>query len=329
MSEEMIVARKSQLYFYVETALFSKADDDQFVLYKPAGKTLGDMRVNESRLPGELYMRRSDKLRGIQEAQKGFNKKLVANVQSGKPEEIKETLVNIVEETLMEPRSGSLEGVSETVNILLSDYARESDVMRQLLDVSSKDYSTILHSINVMAFALAFASYVGMSESHTKALGIGALLHDVGKTKINQEILVAPRKLTDEEFEEMKSHTTIGYQILRECTFKDKNIVLAALEHHEKLDGSGYPGKKNRISEIAQILGIIDCYEALTNNDRPYRNAMAPVDALGLLKEDVIKGKFDKQIYEQFIYSLVRKKNSPTNIRQTHTPPVLSSSAGE
>jgi putative nucleotidyltransferase with HDIG domain len=328
MSEKMIVARKSQLHFYVETALFSKADDGQFVLYKPAGKTLGDMRMNESRLPGELYIRRDDKLRGIQEAQKGFNKKLVDNVASGKPEEIKETLVSIVEETLMEPRSGSLEGVSDTVNILLSDYARESDVVKQLLEVSSKDYSTILHSINVMAFALAFASYVGMSESQAKALGIGALLHDVGKTKINQEILIAPRKLTDQEFEEMQSHTTIGYQILRGCTFKDKNIVLAALEHHEKLDGSGYPGKKNRISEVAQILGIIDCYEALTNNDRPYRNAMAPVDALGLLKEDVLKGKFDKQIYEQFIYSLVRKKDSPARVGQTIEKLVTPTPAG-
>lgn len=190
---------------------------------------------------------------------------------------------------------------------MMSDYAQESDIVKQLLSVSSTDYSTIMHSINVMAFALAFASHVKMSKSKTKVLGISALLHDVGKTKIDQEVLQAPRKLTNEEFAEIKRHTTVGYDILRNCKFADKNISLAALEHHEKLDGTGYPNGSNRISEVAQIIGIIDCYEALTNNDRPYRNAMVPIDTLELLVGDVKAGKFNKDIFQQFAYSLVGK----------------------
>jgi len=325
MPDEMIRARKSQYHFYVQTALYVRADNDQFVLYKLAGKTLCDMRISENLLPEELYIRSGDKIQGIQEAQRGFNCKLKENVKFGRPEEIKETLVDIVAETLMEPRSGSLEGVSSTIDILISDYAKEADIVQQLLDVSTKDYSTILHSINVMAFSLAFASYANMGPSQTKALGIGALLHDVGKTKVNQDILVAPRKLTDSEFDEMKSHTTIGYQILSSCNFSDKDIVLAALEHHEKLDGSGYPLKKKKISEIAQILGIIDCYEALTNNDRPYRSAMVPFDALGLIKEDVLKGKFDKNTFQQFIYSLGRGTTRLTSQTNLSTPGVYHS----
>lgn len=302
----MILARKSQLHYYCNIPLYGKSDDGRYVMYKPAGKTLSDMRVSEERLPQELYIKKDDKLKGLQEAQRGFNRQLHNNVKSGDPAQVKDTLVSIVEETLLEPRSGSLEGVSETIDILISDYARERDIINQLLSVSLTDYSTILHSINVMAFALTFASHAHLSTSQTKILGIGALLHDIGKVKINPEILTAPRKLTDGEFEEMKSHAVIGYRILRECRFSDKDVSLAALEHHEKLDGTGYPRSKKNVTEIAKIIGIIDCYEALTNNDRPYRSAMMPIDTLNLLKNDVEAGKFDKDIFRKFAYSLVK-----------------------
>ncbi len=303
----MILARRSQLQYFLDVPLYVKSEDERYVMYKPEGKTLSDMRISEDRLPQELYMKKDDKLKGLQESQRGFNTQLQNNVKSGDPVQVKDTLVSIVEETLMEPRSGSLEGVSETIDILISDYARESDVINQLLHVSSKDYSTILHSINVMAFALTFASQTQLSTTQAKILGIGALLHDVGKVKINPDILTAPRKLTDEEFEEMKSHTVIGYQILRECRFTEKDISLAALEHHEKLDGTGYPQRKKNLTEISKIIGIIDCYEALTNNDRPYRSAMAPIETLNLLKNDVNAGKFDRDIFTKFAYSLVKK----------------------
>jgi putative nucleotidyltransferase with HDIG domain len=210
-----------------------------------------------------------------------------------------------MEETLTEPRSGSLEGVSETIDILVSDYSRESDIIENLLKVSSKDYTTVLHSINVMAFALGFAAHAGFDPYEMKILGLAALLHDVGKTKINPEILQAARKLTAEEFEEMKKHTVIGFNILDKCQFSDKRIKFAALDHHEKLDGKGYPNGKSSLPEFAQILGLIDCYEALTNDDRPYRSAMAPLNALKLIKEDVFASKLNVSIFEKFAYCLL------------------------
>lgn len=279
--------------------------DRGFVLYKPHGKTLGDMRLNEARHPNILYMLKKDKLKGLQEAQKGFNKKLKDHIQSGSKEEIKETLVTMMEETLAEPRSGSLEGVSETIDILVSDYSRESKVVENLLKVSSKDYTTALHSINVMALALGFAGYVNFDLYELKIFGLSALLHDVGKTKINPNILKTSKKLSVKEFEEMKTHTTLGFNILDKCQFSDKRIKFAALDHHERLDGTGYPNGKNNLSEFGQILSIIDCYEALTNDDRPYRSAMDPMEALTLIREDVIVNKLDMRTFEKFAYSLI------------------------
>jgi HD-GYP domain-containing protein (c-di-GMP phosphodiesterase class II) len=77
------------------------------------------------------------------------------------------------------------------------------------------------------------------------------------------------------------------------------------LQHHEKIDGSGYPRRLNRISKTAQIVGLVDCYEALTSDDRPYRNAMDPFKALTVIKDEVIAGKFNKRIFEKFCYSLL------------------------
>jgi len=156
-----------------------------------------------------------------------------------------------------------------------------------------------------MALTLGFCFYSNFTIQKTKKMGLGALLHDVGKTQIPSSILKAPRKLSDDEFKIMKSHSSIGYEIIREKNKIGGDVALGALEHHEKLDGSGYPKGTRNISYAGQLLGIIDCYEALTNEDRPYRRARKPLETLKFLKEDVETGKFSRDIFEKFCYSLI------------------------
>jgi len=133
------------------------------------------------------------------------------------------------------------------------------------------------------------------------------IFHFITKqTKINTELLKAPRKLTDKEFKEIQRHTIIGYTILKNCKFGSPEIKLAALQHHERIDGSGYPKKITRIDKVAQFLGFVDCYEALTNDDRPYRTAMDPFNALVLIKKDVEAKKFDRNIFETFTKCLAQ-----------------------
>jgi HD-GYP domain-containing protein (c-di-GMP phosphodiesterase class II) len=92
---------------------------------------------------------------------------------------------------------------------------------------------------------------------------------------------------------------------LKRCKFSNPEVKLTALQHHEKLDGSGYPSGSTQITEFAQIISILDCFEALTNDERPYRDSMIPYNALDLIQKDVIIGKLDKEIYAKFIYSLL------------------------
>ncbi|MFH1981726.1 MAG: HD domain-containing phosphohydrolase [Pseudomonadota bacterium] len=303
-SQEFFPARQSQLPFYRDIPLYRNATDGGFVLYKPEGQSLAEMRLAEGLLPEQLYINSSDKLKGLQEVQKIFNRQLTEDIRANNPSKVKDTIVAIMTETLSEPRSGSLEGVVKTVDILVSGYATESDVIKNLLFVSTKDYTTVLHSINVMALALVYASYAGFSLARKRVIGLCALLHDVGKTRIDTDLLTAPRKLTNEEFAEIKRHPVLGYDILSRCRFGDPEIKRAALEHHEKLDGSGYPRGRKDTAETSQIIAFIDCYEALTNNDRPYRSAMDPARALFLIKDDVMAGKFSRDIFRTFTRSL-------------------------
>ncbi len=304
MSEEMIRARRSQMGRY-KIPLYIKTAGKEFVLYKPEGILLQNMRVESGKFPSQLFLRADDKIQGIKELQESFNRELKQHIKANDMEKIKKALVGIVAETLTEPRSGSLEGVAETVDILAAEFAGQPGVLKTLVNVYYTDYTTALHSVNVMALTLGFCLHSKYVLDESKTFGLAALLHDVGKTKIDKQILTASRKLTDEEFAQMRSHPKIGYEILKECDFAQDAIFQGTLEHHEKLDGSGYPRGISDVSPAGQIIGIVDCYEAITNDDRPYRSAMDPLKALALMKREVEAKRFDKALFEGFAHSLV------------------------
>jgi HD-GYP domain-containing protein (c-di-GMP phosphodiesterase class II) len=299
-----IPVRRSQINYYREVPLYYRPATDKYALYKPSGKLVADLRLNESRYPN-LYISEEDRIEAIIEIQSGFNQHIAENIESGNVTEVKTTLCNLVEETLAEPRSGTLKALPETVDTLVSGYSKHPDILKTFAYISPKDYTTVIHSVNVMALTIGFCFYEKFSLSETNRLALGALLHDVGKTEIPEKILKSSRKLTDQEFNIMKSHPKIGCDIIQAKSGIDDEVARGALEHHEKLDGSGYPEGSQVFSFEGQLLGIVDCYEALTNEDRPYRRAKDPLDTLKLLKKDVEAGKFSRKLFEKFCYSLI------------------------
>jgi HD-GYP domain-containing protein (c-di-GMP phosphodiesterase class II) len=299
-----IAIRNSQINYYKDIGLYY-IEDGSFVLYKPPGKLMADLRMREGRHPTELYIHQKDRQAAIKEIQNGFNRYIASSIKTGNAVAVKSTLCNLVEETLAEPRSGTLRALPETVDVLVSGYSKNPEIIKTFASISFKDYSTVIHSVNVMALTLGFCFYSKLSLHETRRLGLSALLHDVGKTEIPDTILKAPRKLTDKEFQMMKRHPKIGEYIIKIKSGIGGSIARGALEHHEKLDGSGYPKGVQHISFVGQLLGIIDCYEALTNEERPYRRAKSPLDTLKLIKTDVEAGKFDRKIFQKFCYSLI------------------------
>jgi HD-GYP domain-containing protein (c-di-GMP phosphodiesterase class II) len=302
--QNYIQVRNSQINYYKQVSLFYQPGTDSYVLYKPAGTSLTEMRISQQRHP-LLYIQEEDRIVAIKELQKGFNNQIAQSISTGNAVNVKTSLCELVEETLNEPRSGALKALPETVESLITGYSQHPEILKSIASISFKDYTTVIHSVNVMALTLGFCFYSNFKTEKTRRLGLSALLHDVGKTEIPTTILKAPRKLTDHEFRIMKTHPTIGNEIIRGRNKIGGDVALGALEHHEKLDGSGYPKGTRNISYVGQMLGIIDCYEALTNEDRPYRRAREPLETLKFLKDDVQAGKFSRGIFEKFCYSLI------------------------
>ncbi|WP_345992120.1 HD-GYP domain-containing protein [Sulfurimonas sp. HSL-1716] len=171
--------------------------------------------------------------------------------------------------------------VNEIVETILDD----GFTIKSLLSIAEHDYYTHTHSINVAIYALSLGSYIGLSQEALSELGESALLHDLGKSKINPAIINKKGKLTEDEFMEIQKHPNLGYAIGMKLGIKNKNILNGIRHHHEKIDGSGYPSKMKgkMIPLYARIIGICDIFDALTTR-RSYKNPMTTFDALKLMK---------------------------------------------
>jgi len=197
-----------------------------------------------------------------------------------------------------------------------SSFGRVEDARRHLSDmdrlylstvetlamaIDAKDDVTHSHVRRVQAYAIGLARALGISDQQTlKAIEAAALLHDTGKLAVPEHILNKPGKLTDAEFEKMKTHVDVGADILSLVQFPFPVVPIVQC-HHENWDGSGYP-RGVRGGEIpigARILSVVDCFDALTS-DRPYRRAMTDEAALDILRER--RGRmYDPTVVDTFI----------------------------
>ena len=173
-----------------------------------------------------------------------------------------------------------LESVTEIIEELLSN----KNIVVNLTDIRTKDNYVFAHSVNVAVLALITGIAMGYNRQKLHNLAVGAMLHDIGKLKVPSSILNKPGKLTKEEFEIIKKHSEWGYEILK-ANF-DLNITscIAAYQHHERYNGEGYPQGLvgEQIHEFAQIIGLVDMYDAITA-DRVYRKAFPTHEAFEMI----------------------------------------------
>ncbi len=154
------------------------------------------------------------------------------------------------------------------------------------LAIEAKDHNTHAHLRRVQTYALQIGKDLGLSDSELNAIRAAAMLHDIGKLAVPEQILSKPGRLTPEEFDKMKIHPVVGAEILDRVHFPYP-VVPIVRSHHEKWDGSGYPDglKGEGIPIGARILSAVDCFDALTS-ERPYRRAISPEEAMTYLKAE-------------------------------------------
>jgi putative nucleotidyltransferase with HDIG domain len=175
--------------------------------------------------------------------------------------------------------------IQPTIQTIVAEIIQNRNTMIHLTDIRLYDDYTFAHSVNVCALATMIAVTLDYSPNRLEELALGALLHDIGKTLIPLDVLNKPGKLTDEEFEIMRSHSEAGFELLRKsCAEMSVVPMHVAYQHQEKFDGNGYPRglREHEIHEYARIVAIADVYDALTS-DRPYRKAMLPHQAYEIL----------------------------------------------
>ncbi|WP_284203104.1 HD-GYP domain-containing protein [Psychromonas marina] len=177
-----------------------------------------------------------------------------------------------------------LEQVNPVINKLSQSILRNPNALLGLSRIRSMDVYTFEHSVSFSVLMMAFAKSMGLSEKIICEVGIGGLLHDIGKTLTPDEILNKPGKLTPEEFVIMKQHVVDSRKILEKTVGLSKVSMDIAAQHHEKYDGNGYPLglKGGQISLYGQMAAIVDVYDALTA-DRCYHEGKEPSEVLKLL----------------------------------------------
>jgi HD-GYP domain-containing protein (c-di-GMP phosphodiesterase class II) len=199
-------------------------------------------------------------------------------------------------------RALNMEAVSEVVGSMADSILRNPDALTSLTRLKSFDEYTFFHSVNTSALALSVGKHLGYRREQLLQLGTGMLLHDIGKMLVPVEILNKPGRYEAHEFEIMKQHALRGAEILSNTTSLTDMFLKPALEHHERVDGTGYPHHRSKadISQYGLIAAIVDIYDAVTS-DRCYHKGKTPHDTLQFLYQLGTQGHVDGALVQQFI----------------------------
>nr|WP_315399591.1 HD-GYP domain-containing protein [uncultured Duganella sp.] len=211
------------------------------------------------------------------------------------------TLVRAVMQDARLGKAIELDQVEPVVQSITESILRNPGALVGLLRIKNKDDYTFLHSVSVCTLLVAFCRSRSIAPEVTHQAGLGGLLHDTGKALVPDAILNKPGPLTDEEFAIVKRHPQDGYDILRKTPGLGPIPLDITLRHHERRDGSGYPGHQaeEQISELAQMAAIVDVYDAITA-DRCYHKGMSAAAALRKIYE-WSKFHFNPQYAQEFM----------------------------
>jgi HD-GYP domain-containing protein (c-di-GMP phosphodiesterase class II) len=262
-----------------------------------------------------LHILKSDRhhyLRYIEENLGEILKNPVLSI--GEKTEIAHTSISLIAQSLFDnPRAQTIlryrTAISSTVDLIM----KEEGAIKNLIRLTSHDFTTYIHSVNVGIFAIGLAKAILADDpSHNmNELACGFFLHDIGKCAIPLSVLNKPGPLTVEEWVIMRSHPAEGFALLEQMNALTKETRVIVMEHHERNDGSGYPRglKGNQIHVYSKICCIADVFDALTAV-RPYKQSKSPFQALHVMQDEMRK-EFDPYLFEQFVLLFAEGKTRP------------------
>lgn len=218
--------------------------------------------------------------------------------------QVRESTHDYVRRTLEDVRLGHSINTREArrvVTALVSQVVEAPSAMVWMTQLKRRDQYTSIHSVNVCILSLTFGRFLGLEGDLLNTLGLGSLLHDVGKLRVPLEILNKPGPLTTEEFQLMMTHPVVGHGLLRDSDDIPPAALDVVLHHHERSDGRGYPDglRDQEIPFLTKLVSIVDIYDAISS-DRAYHDGLSPQEALSRLY-DMSGHGLDRELVEAFI----------------------------
>ncbi|MCT4618011.1 MAG: HD-GYP domain-containing protein [Marinisporobacter sp.] len=194
--------------------------------------------------------------------------------------------------------------VQQSVSPLIEEVMTDNNILARLRSMKIVDDYTYKHSVNVCILSTMIGKWMKYSENDLNELAISAMLHDIGKSKIPKDILNKPARLSKDECRIMKGHATLGYEMLQKQRKISFDICCGVLQHHERLDGSGYPLglKGGKIHRFARIIAVADIFDAMTS-ERVYKPKESPFKVAELIAQNRF-GVLDPMISNQFLWNI-------------------------
>ena len=196
------------------------------------------------------------------------------------------------------------DATASITNDLLDAIDSNDAIAIDISALKTSDEYTFKHSVDVATISMILAKQQGLSRQQIYEIGVAGLLHDIGKTKVPLEILNKPARLNDEEFAIMKQHSVYSYRMVQNNPDFNNEIALTVLQHHEKINGSGYPMgvSESQITPYAKILSVADIYDALVT-ERPYKPAFTQRDAVEMIMS--MTNELDMKAMKSFLESMI------------------------
>ncbi|MCS7299099.1 MAG: HD-GYP domain-containing protein [Spirochaetia bacterium] len=227
-------------------------------------------------------------------------------------ENAKEVINNVIRQ-LRDDKKIEIQEVKDIIEQLFKEMIHKlGKAVINLSVVKNYDEYTYTHSINVTILSMFFAKFLGASDFVIKEIGMGAILHDIGKVKIPTTILYKPGELTEEELTIMKKHPIIGYFAIKDEPTVSTYAKKIVLFHHERYDGNGYPLgiKFDRIGRYPQIVSLADVFDALTS-ERPYKPGISIAQALDIIMRRS-GSHFEPMLTQRFVIEMSKLYGLPS-----------------
>lgn len=306
-------------YIAIDKRIITEGETIDFSLFYPneAKNGMNLLCQSGSVIDGDMKvtLRTIDKLYVEEHQFPDYQKYLDAHIQhiasrNDIPTEEKAAIVyekatEVMDHMFQNPEAlGNVQEIQPLVGGFIDIVLHDQNAVESLMQITAHDYYTHTHSINVSIYTISLGAFMGITGDELKTLGTAAVLHDIGKSKVDYNIINKNGRLDENEFEEMKRHPAEGHAIALKLGIQDQRILTGIRHHHERLDGGGYPDdlKGIRISKFARLIGVCDVFDALSTK-RSYKAPMSSFEALKLMKQE-FKGHLDMDMVNAFIKML-------------------------